>query len=428
MAKRLPADTTEQLDTLAGAHPRWIKVLRRYRAVPLALFCISLLMLLAGALWRGPFVSIDSHAFLSVGHRLIALLLGGPATGGIWRSSLVPHYMISSILLSAAYSYTDLKEWGVVALNSVLFSAAVCMVFAVWQIARDSASREWINPYSLPGIGIGLYIIYGLPDVFLWSYAILTDIIFLFWVAGFVVVVCKCLQQGSARNWLLAFLISVTAPFVRPTGLILPLVFIGSVGLRSISMSRTGFRLCLTLTLALPAIFVLVIVPMLVVSTAGGGAAGAFLPPFLAKPFFQAVYFFSHGIVISNRFEVPLSGALSYSDVVRMEVYRLLYYWVPIRLGAVPYSTVHNCVNLIYMVVTIPLLVVGAKELIGSTAAHRRIFLFLVMTAYGYALLQALTLVSFDWRYQLPAMIPFWIVTGCGAFSLAVLQSRHPAR
>jgi hypothetical protein len=75
----------------------------------------------------------------------------------------------------------------------------------------------------------------------------------------------------------------------------------------------------------------------------------------------------------------------------------------------------HNAVNLVYVVLTWPLAVVGAIRLLRADDPLRRMTgLFLLMVAYSYALLHSVTLVSYDWRYQLPAIVPYWVLAGCG--------------
>lgn len=70
----------------------------------------------------------------------------------------------------------------------------------------------------------GAYLIFGLPDVFLWSLAVLTDVLFLFWVTLFVFAITMGLRKQRLSWLILSIPIALCAPFVRPTGIIIPLL------------------------------------------------------------------------------------------------------------------------------------------------------------------------------------------------------------
>lgn len=375
----------------------------------------SLVLLLLGFIIRGVYIGADTDDFLGAGQEFIDLLSHWPAS---WETlnehRLFPNYFVSSMVLSGIYYGLSLQAIGVVVFNSVLFSLTVCLIVSTWyRLVINEGETD--RMYGLLVAAGGLYVVFGLPDAFLWSYAVLTDTMFLFWVALFVAMVVRAMFTNSISAWSLALVVSVVAPFIRPPGILLPVLFIVGFVLNAVRTNDRPFAFLLGAIVVLPGLFVFGVVPWLVTQAANGGSeAYAFLPGVLEKLFRQSVIFFENGVTVSTRHEVEISGPLTIPDVWRAMVTRLGYYWVPLRFGERPYSDIHNVVNLVYMVATLPLFVLGAVRLIRLGYKQRKALLFLIVVAYGYALLHSVTLVSFDWRYQLPAMVPYWILAGCG--------------
>lgn len=390
------------------------------RWAPVLAYCIGLVLLLAGAVIRGPFIGRDTDDYLIAGAEIIGWLTSGaPSLEHVNDLFVIPHYLIATFYLYGIHDYLGLGEWGVVVVNSMLFSLLVAMVFSLWLSVCELKSCTWSNGSVFAGLAGGLYIVFGLPDGFLWSYGVLTDTLFLFWVGAFVYFTVMALFEGRRAMWLAAVVMALTAPLVRPTGLIVPLLFLFAVAIHTVPAVRRHPAITAALSLVLPALMVFAVVPWLVLMEVSPEAdARRFVPDFLMGPFLQSVYFFKNGVIVAHRVELDWSGALSYMDILKAIVYRLVYYWVPVRSGGSAYSALHNIVNVAYMAVALPLLVRGIWRLFDASAAHRSVLLFLVMVAFGYALQHAVTLVAFDWRYQVPAMVPLWVLVGCGFYDI----------
>lgn len=390
------------------------------------LFLASFAVLCAGALVKGPFVSVDTQPFLNTGEDILEWLITGEAAfEDLRRPAMFPQYLISSVFLAGIHTYLDLREWGVMLANCVLFASIVCAVFSAWRAIYVDLDHPWDRTAGLAGICGGMYVIFGLPDGFLWSYAILSDVLFLFWITLFTGFVVRGFVDESRPMWVLAFMAAVTAPFVRPPGIVVPLLYCLALALYAGPVRRRSFKYFAAGIVAAPAVLVLVVVPWLVLTYAGHGAAlESDIPYTLRRAFHQSMIFFEKGIIISNRVEMEPAGPLSYNDILQTIGYRLAYYWIPVRFGEDPYSAMHNGVNAIYMLLALPLLILGINNLRTMGRRYRTLMLFLVVVAYSYALLHAVTLVSFDWRYQLPAMVPLWILAGCGFFGLLGFRPR----
>lgn len=389
-----------------------------------------MVLLLAGSVIKGPFFGRDTDDYLRLGPEVVGWLSSGqPSFEQVKELFVFPHYLIATFYLYGIHDYLRLGEWGVVVANSVLFSLLVAMLFSLWLKICGLTFQAWGTGSLAAGLAGGLYIVFGLPDGFLWSYGVLTDMLFLFWVGAFVYFTTMALFEGRGIMWLAALAMAATAPFVRPTGLIVPLLFLVALAIRTVPAIRRYFGTAAVLSLAIPAFIVFAVVPWLVLLEVNPDTdARRFIPGFLMGPFLQSVYFFKHGVIVAHRVELDMAGALSYLDILKAIVYRLIYYWVPVRLGESAYSAIHNIVNVVYMIVALPLLCRGIKSLIEKTAAHRAVLLFLVTVAYGYALQHAVTLVAFDWRYQVPAMVPLWILVGCGFYDFLERTTGRPRR
>lgn len=383
-------------------------------------FGMSMALLLAGAVVKGPFIGRDTDDYLLLGPELVGWLSSGePSFEQIRELFVFPHYLIATFYLYGIHDYLRLGEWGVVVVNSLLFSLLVAMLFSLWLRMCGLTIRAWGAGSLATSLAGGLYIVFGLPDGFLWSYGVLTDMLFLFWVGAFVYCMTMALFEGRGTMWLAAFLLAMTAPFVRPTGLIVPVLFLFALAVHTVPAIRRYPGTTAVLSLVIPVVFVFAMVPWLVLMEVNPDAdARRFIPGFLMGPFLQSVHFFKQGVIVAHRVELDMVGTLSYMDVLKAIVYRLIYYWVPVRLGGSAYSALHNVVNVVYMIVALPLLLRGIRSLVNGSPAHRAVLLFLFMVAVGYALQHAVTLVAFDWRYQVPAMVPLWIVVGCGFYDM----------
>lgn len=392
-------------------------------------FFASLALLWAGAAVKGPFFSVDTYKFLSAGEDFMAWIAAEQGASPSQRyPTLFPHYAISSVILTVIYVSFGLEAWGVIFFNITLFALVVCAVFSLWRFVYPGLDAPWRKMPGLAGVCGGLYVIYGLPDGFLWSYAILTDTMFLFWNVAFVVLTVRGLLDGNRLAWVLALIVAISAAFVRPPGVILPLLYCFALLLHVKPIPHDYIARAGAVILAVPAILVCLVIPWLVTTYEHGTlAADLGLPEALRRNIHQAVAYFKQGIVISNRLEMESSMPLSYGGALKTIAYRLAYYWIPLRFGEHGYSTIHNTVNGIYMLLALPLLAYGVSALWKAGGRLAMAMLFLVATAYGYALLHAITLVSYDWRYQVPAMVPLWILAGCGLFSVLGVRSRRGA-
>jgi hypothetical protein len=385
--------------------------------LPVILFCLSLALLGFGAVIKGPIYGVDSKGYLTVGGKFLQWMAHGPPEGHhLDELFIVPNYVISTVVLTGIHSSLGAGAAGVVILNSLLYSLVVCMVFSMCNALYGVYGRiEGAAGVSAFLLG-GLYIVFGLPDAFQWSYAVLTDAMFAFWVAVFVFATVRGLLEARRGMWMLSAVMAIAAPFVRPPGILVPLLYLFALGIHVLPAMRQRFAGLVIASVAVPAALVFVVIPWLVTMAAGDPS---FPSHWILGPvrgyFMQMVVFFSHGTVVADRLQFPVSEPVTYLEVVKMIVIRLAYFWVPLRVGAIPYSAMHNAVNLVYVVLTWPLAVVGAIRLLRADDPLRRMTgLFLLMVAYSYALLHSVTLVSYDWRYQLPAIVPYWVLAGCG--------------
>lgn len=389
------------------------------RSVLITVLLASLVLLSIGGLIKGPYISSDTDSYLVTGERVIEWVRDANEVTArqVLESKRFPDYVISSVFLSLVYEYLGAGAVGVMVFNSILFAVIVCLIFRLW-VALGSLPGELNVEKSLVlCLGIGLYVLFGLPDGFLWSYAVLTDTIFLFWVCLFVVLGSLTLLERVRYRWLAIAIVACSAPFVRPTGIVLPLLAIYLVALVWVSTTPFNLRMFAWGSVVLAMIFTFLVVPGLVLlSIHENPIVGEIVPEFMTEYFRTSTNIFSAGLVVPNRLRLDISMPPSYLDLVNVIVHRIAYYWIPIRFGNAAYSEIHNIVNLVYMLVAVPSCALGIKTLVAKDTNHALVALFLVMVALIYAFLHGVTLVSYDWRYQLPGMVPFWILCGVGLY------------
>lgn len=406
------------------------------RAAVAAAFFLSLAVLLAGASVRGMYMGDnayayfnDTNSYLHAGDRIIAWLLAG-ASEELGGSSRFPFYVIPSVLLSGIHDALEAGAAGVIVLNAVLFSITVSLAVWFWTTVHGTWDEAWSRRGFFMAAAGGLYIMFGLPDAFLWSYAILTDIIFTFWVSVFVVAVAGAIVKGGRFLWIVALIAALTAPFVRPTGFLLPLLLVYAAALVWVYRKGTSVKVASLVSIGVATVLAFVIFPgVVLLAMKKYWLIKSLAPDPLDDYLAWTVSFFRHGIVVKTRVELLLDSPPSYLEIIRIMLHRLLYYWVPIRFGDRPYSMMHNVVNAVYIVAVLPLFFVGATRLFQDGRTIALAALFLLMVGYAFALMHAMTLVGFDWRYQVPAMVPFWLFAGCGLYSLLgrAARSRTPA-
>lgn len=390
------------------------------RIIIIIIFCASIVLLFSGWVIKGTYIGSDTKLYLLTGEQIIDwIATAEPDIHQLNELKYFPYYTISSVILSAVHRSLNMGEAGVMAVNWTLFSVAACLVFWTWLNIYAFRGEAWGRPGLIAGVIGGLYIIFGLPDGFLWSYAVLTDTIFLFWVSVFVVSTTMGLLGGSRYWWVVSLIAAVSAPFVRPPGLLLPFLCLYALGLHRLCVKRGKVGTVVLISLVIPGGVAFVVIPWLVLMKINGDPlADALIPDFLNTYFSWAADSFVKGIVVRTRVELDLDSLPGYIEIVRMIIHRLGYYWIPIRLGERPYSLIHNIVNTVYIMAALPLLFLGIRDLIRKGRRCALAGLFLIMVAYSYALFHATTLVSFDWRYQLPGMVPFWILAGCGWYAI----------
>jgi len=289
-------------------------------------------------------------------------------------------------------------------LNILLFGLTVFFVFKIWRLVQPRFADNWII-----ALLIGLGVIFGLLDVPLWSYWILTDNMFLTVVTGFVYFVVWAVARGSKGAWLGASFICVFALLVRPTAVVLPLIF--ALAFPAVVATRKwGGRGTLVLMVCLAGI-VFFYIPWLVYLELNGASVVRPVSFLLSDKIVQALPFYKNGWVVANQADTYQTGATDYLDFVKITLLRFGYYYIPVKST---YSFVHNIVNSIYWVSVLVIGYIGWRGLMRGSIERQAVASWLVLFAFFYGLLHAVTVVSYEWRYQLPAMIPVWVMAGIG--------------
>lgn len=377
--------------------------------IPAVVAALTAALLLAGTLIIAPRHGFDTWGYVRVGKEILRWLFHGHAAGVPFpHNSMIPNYIIPSLLIGAAHAYFGGRGTQYfIYLNIALFTLMVFVLFRLWRGVLTSGESA---PVVVVG---GLYIIFGLVDVPLWNYYDLSDMLFMVWVGTFIYFIVVGQARGLWSAWVIALALALAAYFVRPTGILLPglwllalmLAIVGGFGAR-----RAG-RIAFVASVVM-AIVALMGVPWFVGALLGGKlTVGSELPLALRKFIGQAVVFYREGWVVADRANTYVSDPHGYLDFLRITLSRFGYYFIPLRLG---YSPIHNILNGVYFVVLVAAVTNGFRTLARRGGREVIVAWTLVMFSLCYGLLHAVTLVSYDWRYQLPAMVPAWLLAGVG--------------
>ncbi len=378
--------------------------------IPVLAALVSLVLLLAGLTVFPPRSGLDTHRFVEFGQSLVDAYRGEcPAADcAIGADPMYPGYIVSSLYLrsiSAAFPGSALLAATV--FNALFFAAVAFIMFNAWQrLVPVSGER----PFAV--LAIGLYVLFGLPDVALWSYWMLSESLFLFVVSGCVYWVIRAMLFATPTAWSAAFVFAACGFFVRPTGIVLvPLVlaaFFLSADDRA-DRSRALRRFAAFVAAGLVATFV--VAPLVVYLVLSGSDMFAALPVFLERLVRQAAWFFSEGWIVADQPATYVEKPETVFDIVFISLRRVAYYYLPVKSS---FSLLHNVINAVYLVVAAGAGVLGFRTLYRGNDRTASIALWLVLVALCYGLLHALTIVSYEWRYQVPAMVPVWIFAGVG--------------
>lgn len=375
---------------------------------------VSLAILLAGLTVFAPRTSVDTHRFVEFGQSLVDAYHGVCATEDcdLHADPMYPGYIVSSLYLhSIVTTFPGSAPTATAVFNSLLFAVVTFLVFRVWQ--RLSPVTEFRPIVSLV---VGLYVLFGLPDVAMWSYWMLSESLFLLAVVSVVYSVTRALMSGSATAWVTAAMLATCGFFVRPTGVVLlPLVFaaflLSGYGRSGVSHAPRWFMI-----LALAGIFVAFVVgPLVVHLVLSGSDAFAALPAYFHRLLKQAAWFFREGWIIADQPDSYVATPETILDIVGMSLRRFAYYYLPVKTS---FSSFHNIVNAVYLIVAVGGGGWGFRILCHRSRQTASVALWLVLFALCYGLLHSLTIVSYEWRYQVPAMVPLWILAGVGLMTI----------
>ncbi len=359
-----------------------------------------------------PHVGADTPRYLDLGRRMLAAWRGLCAEDGCGLAvdTMFPSYALSGAYLSALVRVFALDApLAVVLANCLCFAGAAWFVALGWRRLCPRAGRSW-----LPALAMAAYVLLGLPDVLLWSYWILAESLFLLVCAACIVVAALALHGATWRPWLAALALAVTALFVRPTAMVLlPLLLVGILAWRVRGDARRQRRR-LWLAAAVAVVLALALVPLLAWLRLGQADLFSPLPRGLRFPLEQVAWFYQHGWVVADQPDTYRGRPDGFLDLVTVGLLRLGYFLLPLKST---FSTAHNVVNGVYLLVTLVAVPLGVARLVR--AGDGAVAGWLLLVVLGFALMHAVSVVSYGWRYQLPVMVPWWLLMGIGLFPRA---------
>ena len=371
-------------------------------------FVTVVLLLWAGYFVFGPRHGLDSGSYVRFGNILIEWITVHFPNGLPMRNDvLFPNYIIPSLFIAIPYHFFgQTGHQIIIGLNILLFANVVRSLVAIWQNLEIGSQLKLIAPLLA-----ALLLTHGLLDVPLWVYYDLSDIIFLFIVMLVASLSIEAVVAQRNRLLLMALAIALLAFFARPTAIILPILCVAFFTLR-INPNHFGWVGWLSIICAtLFTIGVVLGMPLLIETWVEQPNFRRQIPAFLSQTIRQSAFFYQNGWVVADRPETFFHNPSGYLDYLLITLKRLAYYFIPLREG---YSLRHNLLNCAYFLVVGYFYCIGIRHLWSLDPQGKRLIIVLVFFTLLFGLMHAITLNSYDWRYQLPAMIPFWILAGIG--------------
>lgn len=364
-------------------------------------------------LWTGSFFysyrnSVDTPKFETLGEDVINVFAGKQGAWEALQSNrMYPQYLLSGLAIGGVKRVfgPDYRHAFVV-INILLFGLTIVFVFQTWFELRP----DFIDG-SVAMTVAGLAVLFSIPDVPLWVYWTLSDNMFLTVMSLYGLFLVRAVTRRDKASWGGAILVCVLGFIVRPTAIMMPVVLL--MALLFVLVGGRKKRAWLGPSIILFAgIGAFVVGPWLVSLQIQGVNVRDYMPTFLASHFSQSVYIYLQGRVISDQPDTYIANVQSVWDVIYITTLRFFYYFVPIKTT---YSCIHNVVNGIAWPVLVTMMYIGWKHLTQKNLVSYNAAWCLVIMAYCYGLLHAVTIVSYEWRYQLPAMVPAWVLAGIGA-------------
>lgn len=377
-------------------------------SLPWIAFICSLTLLTVGVIFYGYRISVDTHWFVENGIYLWNWLLA-PETEPLDQGRLLKMkaYIIPSLFLGGAHLLpSGLANSFIIGMQIFMYSTVVFVCFRIWQLVEHPPQ------YKLPWLIGGLFITFGLVDVPIWTYWLLTDITFFFWSALFMYALVLAIIGESGKHWWTSLILAIVALIVRPTGVCLPFIWFATL-LFWIIYRKTGRNwLPFLIVVLVPATLVIFIVPWLYLLDQGGYQfPDWFEKSIIGQNFAEASTLFNKGIIMANREGATFENPSSYLDYVSIVLLRLYYHYVPFRHG---HSILHHITNIIYFPTALILAAYGLKELIQRNQRCLYMAAVIMIFAVYFGLLHSVTLLAFSWRYQVPATLCMWLVAGFG--------------
>jgi len=375
---------------------------------------VTVIVLCLGYFHFGPRHGLDSLSYIRLWEDILEYYQHSPEfakDADIFRNVMFPRYLIPGVMLGSAYSMFD--EFGhdvIILMNISLYGAIVWMLVKTWRLLNFLPEEA-----GWSAVIISLFLCFGLVDVPIWVYYDLSDVIFFFLVT--LVIYLSLLAVFRKRVSFLILVVALTGCgfFVRPTVVVLPLAIVLVTSL-IIDGDRFGFlSLATVLVMFVASLGVLFGMPAIIDAWENGLNVERYLPHFLVGTFRQSAVFYNYGWVVADRPETFVQDPSGYWDYLDITLSRFAYYYIPLRSG---YSTVHNILNSVYLIITVCCAIYGFLVSWKRDDKNKRTVVVVASISLLFGLMHAITLNSYDWRYQLPAMFPLWILAGAGAYNI----------
>jgi hypothetical protein len=365
-----------------------------------AAFFLSLAILTAGLALVGPRAAEDTRRFLTVGHRLWSALLGSSTAQSVTWDVFTTMYLFEHLVMAAGDAlFGNAFPLLFVVVNIVLYAFAVYLCFRIWAMIAPFTSAR--------ATAVALLVLFGCVDVPMWTFYLLGDVTFFFLLAAFWFLLARAVLFGGTRGWALALVVAAVAALVRPTAIVVIAFWFTAAAYMFLRARGVGPRTIATVFLVVPFGVAEFVWPYFVYRVAANGGHA----PVLRAAFDELLPWYLNGSVVCDRLETYLAPPVVYLDFVRLTLVRLLYFFFPLRTG---YSVAHNMALVLYAPMLVGFACVGWRQLRKRDTAHASLAFLLLAFMYYFGLFHSMTYVDYDWRYQIPAMLSAFVLSGIG--------------
>lgn len=314
----------------------------------------------------------------------------------------IPPYLYMgfvSIVALAKVCFGQSWQQAIVMINIISGAFLAVMLTDLVYIFTQNKLAAWLTA--------GLYI-FG-PEIMPWSRYVLGDSSYVFLNFLIFYLIAKLfldVHKAVFKNWAIIFLVLLFSCFYRPTGLVMVPFVLFSMYLK---IRKKAIRWNIFFVYFTCLALISIIIHAMIMKDIG------LWPLEFGKDYLKdcVVGSYQKGIVVYQRLHTYHQTPVKLMDYIFITIDKFASFFY---FSDKMFSFKHNFINYIFFTPLYALFILGglgtAKRMDDTN--RRSLIALCTIVIIGYALLYAMTLTDFDWRYRLPIMPYIIFVSGVG--------------